>query len=151
MERKLLEQILEKVNIVGDDVASVKKDLGVLKEDVGVLKEEVKELREDVEVLKEDVGVLKEEVKELREDVEVLKEDVEVLKTDVNVLQKKVTKIELRMEQDALPRLQNIEACYTSTYRRYSDNVERFDQMEKDIELLKSIATEHSKQLQKIS
>ena len=123
MERKLLEQILEKVNIVGDDVASVKKD----------------------------VGVLKEEVKELREDVEVLKEDVEVLKTDVNVLQKKVTKIELRMEQDALPRLQNIEACYTSTYRRYSDNVERFDQMEKDIELLKSIATEHSKQLQKIS
>ena len=130
MERKLLEQILEKVNIVGDDVASVKKD-------VGVLKEEVKELREDVEVLKEDV--------------EVLKEDVEVLKTDVNVLQKKVTKIELRMEQDALPRLQNIEACYTSTYRRYSDNVERFDQMEKDIELLKSIATEHSKQLQKIS
>ena len=144
MERKLLEQILEKVNIVGDDVASVKKD-------VGVLKEEVKELREDVEVLKEDVGVLKEEVKELREDVEVLKEDVEVLKTDVNVLQKKVTKIELRMEQDALPRLQNIEACYTSTYRRYSDNVERFDQMEKDIELLKSIATEHSKQLQKIS
>ncbi len=151
MERKLLEQILEKVNIVGDDVASVKKDVGVLKEDVGVLKEEVKELREDVEVLKEDVGVLKEEVKELREDVEVLKEDVEVLKTDVNVLQKKVTKIELRMEQDALPRLQNIEACYTSTYRRYSDNVERFDQMEKDIELLKSIATEHSKQLQKIS
>lgn len=137
MERKLLEQILEKVNIVGDDVASVKKDVGVLKEDVGVLKEEVKELREDVEVLKEDV--------------EVLKEDVEVLKTDVNVLQKKVTKIELRMEQDALPRLQNIEACYTSTYRRYSDNVERFDQMEKDIELLKSIATEHSKQLQKIS
>ena len=151
MERKLLEQILEKVNIVGDDVASVKKDVGVLKEDMGVLKEEVKELREDVEVLKEDVGVLKEEVKELREDVEVLKEDVEVLKTDVNVLQKKVTKIELRMEQDALPRLQNIEACYTSTYRRYSDNVERFDQMEKDIELLKSIATEHSKQLQKIS
>ncbi|MDD6183687.1 MAG: hypothetical protein PUB25_08220 [Lachnospiraceae bacterium] len=130
MERKLLEQILEKVNIVGDDVASVKKDVGVLKEDVGVLKEEVKELREDVEVLKE---------------------DVEVLKTDVNVLQKKVTRIELRMEQDALPRLQNIEACYTSTYRRYSDNVERFDQMEKDIELLKSIATEHSKQLQKIS
>ncbi|MDY4617427.1 MAG: hypothetical protein SO445_06905 [Lachnospiraceae bacterium] len=130
MERKLLEQILEKVNIVGDDVASVKKDVGVLKEDVGVLKEEVKELREDVEVLKE---------------------DVEVLKTDVNVLQKKVTKIELGMEQDALPRLQNIEACYTSTYRRYSDNVERFDQMEKDIELLKSIATEHSKQLQKIS
>ena len=130
MERKLLEQILKKVNIVGDDVASVKKDVGVLKEDVGVLKEEVKELREDVEVLKE---------------------DVEVLKTDVNVLQKKVTKIELRMEQDALPRLQNIEACYTSTYRRYSDNVERFDQMEKDIELLKSIATEHSKQLQKIS
>lgn len=151
MERKLLEQILEKVNIVGDDVASVKKDVGVLKEDVGVLKEEVKELREDVEVLKGDVGVLKVEVKELREDVEVLKEDVEVLKTDVNVLQKKVTKIELRMEQDALPRLQNIEACYTSTYRRYSDNVERFDQMEKDIELLKSIATEHSKQLQKIS
>lgn len=151
MERKLLEQILEKVNIVGDDVASVKKDVEILKEDVGVLKVEVKELREDVEVLKEDMGVLKEEVKELREDVEVLKEDVEVLKTDVNVLQKKVTKIELRMEQDALPRLQNIEACYTSTYRRYSDNVERFDQMEKDIELLKSIATEHSKQLQKIS
>ena len=30
-------------------------------------------------------------------------------------------KIEFLLENNVLPRLQNIEACYTSTYRRYSE------------------------------
>lgn len=31
----------------------------------------------------------------------------------------RLKKIELTQENDILPRLQNIESCYTSTYKRY--------------------------------
>lgn len=33
----------------------------------------------------------------------------------------RLKKIELAQENDILPRLQNIEACYTSTFKRFPD------------------------------
>ena len=60
-------------------------------------------------------------------------------------------KMELLLENDILPRLQNIEACYTSTYRRYSTDVEKLEAMEQDIELLKKVIEEHSNKLNRIA
>ena len=57
----------------------------------------------------------------------------------------------LMLENDVLPRLQNIESCYTSTYRRYVNNAEKIEAMESDIQLLKEVVREHSEQLKKIS
>ena len=42
-------------------------------------------------------------------------------------------KVELLLENDMLPRLQNIEACYTSTYRRYQFRTEQIDTMQEDV------------------
>ena len=40
----------------------------------------------------------------------------------------RLKKIELTQENDILPRLQNIEACYTSTYNRYEKGSEEIEQ-----------------------
>jgi hypothetical protein len=63
----------------------------------------------------------------------------------------RLKKIELTQENDILPRLQNIESCYTSTYKRYQTGVEQIEAMQADIEILKKVVTDHSEKLQKIS
>lgn len=63
----------------------------------------------------------------------------------------RLKKIELTLENSITPRLQTIEACYTSTYNRYQTSVEHIDAMQSDIQVIKSVLREHSDKLQKIS
>ncbi len=79
------------IRILKDDMKEVKEDVRSLKDDVCTLKGEMKEIKEDIRILKEDVHTLKGEMKEVKEDVRILKEDVQLLK-------KKVTCIELHLE-----------------------------------------------------
>ncbi len=86
------------IQILKDDMKEVKEDVRSLKDDVCTLKGEMKEVKEDVRILKEDVHTLKGEMKEVKEDIRILKEDVRILKEDVQLLKKKVTCIELHLE-----------------------------------------------------
>ncbi len=79
------------IRILKDDMKEVKEDVRSLKDDVCTLKGEMKEIKEDIRILKEDVHTLKGEMKEVKEDIRILKEDVQLLK-------KKVTCIELHLE-----------------------------------------------------
>lgn len=63
----------------------------------------------------------------------------------------RLKKIELTQENDILPGLQNIEACYTSTFKRYQTGVEQFEGMQADIDVMKKVIAEHSGKLQRIS
>lgn len=63
----------------------------------------------------------------------------------------KLKQIELTQENDILPRLQNIEACYTSTYKRYQSGTEQIDAMQTDIDIMKKVIREHSERLQKLA
>ncbi len=86
------------IRILKDDMKEVKEDVRSLKDDVCTLKGEMKEIKEDIRILKEDVHTLKGEMKEVKEDIRILKEDVRILKEDVQLLKKKVTCIELHLE-----------------------------------------------------
>ena len=165
-----LSPIKSDIGILKEEVSGLRKDVDILKEDVGTLKTEVKELRKDVDILKEDVGTLKTEVKELRKDVDTLKGDVNTLKEDVDtlkedvgtlkedvetlnteswILKKGIRILNLKMENDLSPRLQNIEECYISTFYRYRDGIVQTEQMQADIEVLKSVVKDHSKTIQR--
>ena len=76
---------------------------------------------------------------------------LEPIRNDLQEIKSRVKKIELTQENDVLPRLQNIEACYTSTYDRYKDSVEDYETIKQDIAIIKKVVTEHSEKLQKIS
>lgn len=60
------------------------------------------------------------------------------------------TNIELTQENDILLRLQNIESCYTSIYRRYANGIEEMEMLKSDMEVIKRVVMEHSEKLQKI-
>ena len=58
-----------------------------------------------------------------------------------------VHNILLRMENRIEPRLDNIEACYTSTYMRYQDGVDKIETLEMNMEVVQSVVKEHSQKL----
>jgi len=61
-----------------------------------------------------------------------------------------VRDINLILENDVLPRLQNIESCYTSTYRRYKSGINQIESMQTDIDVMKKVLVDHSEKLKKI-
>lgn len=96
-----------------------------------------------IDPIREDVQGIKKEVKELKREVEGVKKEVEEVKT-------RVKNIELTQETQILPRLNTIEACYTSTYDRYKDSVDDYETMKQDISIIKKVVAEHSEKLQRI-
>lgn len=77
--------------------------------------------------------------------------DNELLLSISNMLDEKLKPIQLTQENEIIPRLQNIESCYTSTYSRYSKSINQFNAIQTDVDILKKVVTEHSEKLQKIS
>ena len=66
-------------------------------------------------------------------------------------LDNRVKNIELTLENDVVPRLSHIEQCYIDTYERYQDGVNKLDDMQRDIEVIKLTVTDHSEELNKIT
>lgn len=60
-------------------------------------------------------------------------------------------RVSLIQETEILPRLQNIEDCYLSTYKRYQKSAEQTDAMQVDLDIIKKVLIEHSQKLQQIS
>ena len=112
------------------------------------LEGDVRSLKDDMGVLKNDVRVLKSDVASLKDDVRVLKDDVKSIESRVGSLEHDVKLLKLQNENEIIPRLQNIEECYLSTFNRYKDSVDDYESMKIDIGLLKDVTREHSERLQ---
>ncbi len=75
----------------------------------------------------------------------------QLLDSKLKPIKDDVRGINLTLENDILPRLQNIESCYTSTYRRYQSGINQIEAMQADIEVMKKVIAEHSEKLQKLA
>ena len=80
-----------------------------------------------------------------------LKSMEQLISTKLPPIENRLKNIDLLLENDVLPRLQNIESCYTSTYRKYASSAEQLDALQTDVDIIKKVVTDHSKKLQKIS
>ena len=162
----------EDVSGLKEDVSELKGDVSVLKKDVGVLKEDVSELKEDVSVLKKDVGVLKGDVYTLQGEMKEVKGELRLVQDNICNIHVKMDRMEteihlvgqrteqvgaelhqvkLVQENVVVPRLNNIEEVYLSTYARYKKGAERMEGAFDDIDLLKKTVMNHSAKLQKLA
>lgn len=73
------------------------------------------------------------------------------LKSNLAPIENRLTNIELTLENNILPRLQNIKSCYTSTYKRYQSGANQIEAMQMDIEVMKKVIAEHSEKIQKLA
>lgn len=74
----------------------------------------------------------------------------EMMDKKIQPVNEGIKQINIRLENDVMPRLQNIEACYTSTYNRYAAGSGQIEAMAMDMELMKKVITEHSVTLQQM-
>ena len=73
----------------------------------------------------------------------------EMMDKKLTPVNERLKRIELIQENDILPRLQNIESCYTSTYRRYASGIDEMEALKADMEIVKKVVAEHSEKLKK--
>lgn len=57
----------------------------------------------------------------------------------------------VQLENNVIPRLNTIEACYLDTAKRYVERAEQIDAMSSDIRVLQSVVLDHSQKLSRIS
>lgn len=75
----------------------------------------------------------------------------QLLDTKLKPITTKATNIELLLENDILPRLQNIEFCYTSTYRRYANGISELDALKANVDIIEKVVESHSAELKKLA
>ena len=73
----------------------------------------------------------------------------EMMDKKLTPVNERLKRIELTQENDILPRLQNIESCYTSTYRRHASGIDEMEALKADMEIVKKVVAEHSEKLKK--
>ena len=88
-------------------------------------------------------------LKPIEHELKVLRTEVDGLKKEVDTLKTEIHQIKLFQENIIMPRLNDIEACYTSTYQRYKDHADRMEQTYEDVALLKKVVASHSEMLQR--
>lgn len=88
-------------------------------------------------------------LKPIEHELKGLKAEVDGLKKEVDTLKTEIHQIKLFQENIIMPRLNDIEACYTSTYQRYKDHADRMEQTYEDVALLKKVVASHSEMLQR--
>ena len=104
----------------------------------------------DNELLLAISNIVSSQIEPLKQDIKSIKQDMQSTKQDIQSTKQDIQFTKILIENDILPRLQNIEACYTSTYNRYANGIEKLDAVIQDIDILRKVVTEHSEKLQKI-
>lgn len=74
-----------------------------------------------------------------------------IVQAQIEPLKHDIRDAKLLIENDVMPRLNTIESCYTSTYRRYATGVNQIETLQADVDIIKKVVAEHSEKLQKIS
>ncbi len=75
----------------------------------------------------------------------------EMMDRKLEPLQKEIHMIRVDLlENNVIPRLNNIEQCYLSTYDRYAANADKMEAMSDDISVLKVVVSNHSDQLKRL-
>ena len=141
-------ELKEKVSSLEDKVSSLEEKVSSLEDKVSSLEDKVSSLEDKVSSLEGKVSSLEGKVSSLERKVSSLEEKVSSLEENVSILNKKTHHIELTLENNVLPRLQNIECCYTSTYHRYSCGIDQLETMQSDIDVMKIVVAEHSKKIE---
>ena len=115
-----------------------------LKEAINDIKVRVQSIDSRIEKLESRIDALEIRMDNMEVRMDHIESRLQNLESDVHT-------IKLIQEIDIIPRLQNIETCYVSTYERYSSGIIQLDTMQSDIDVIKTVLITHSEKLQTVS
>lgn len=106
-------------------------------------------IESDIKTMKGDIKEIKNEQKIMKNDLRAVKNEVKTVRAEVKTLKNELQRVKLFQENIIMPRLNEIEACYTSTYDRYKEHADRMERTYDDVAVLKRVVTGHSEKLQR--
>ena len=112
---------------------------------------ELQPIKNDLQEMKDRLQNVEAEVQEVRTEVQNVKDRLQSVETGLQTVESKVHQMSLFQENVIMPRLCTIESCYTDTYNRYRSYVDKMDGVFVDVELLKSVVSDHTRKLQKLA
>lgn len=124
---------------------------GIMDKKLQPINEQLEEHTRKFEVIDRRFDAVDKRFDLMDERLDSMDERIDAMDKRLESMDKRLKKVELRQENEVLPRLQNIEACYTSTFDRYRSGVGKLEAMQEDIAVIKSVVSEHSEKLKKIS
>ena len=104
---------------------------------------------ERLKPIESDIKVIKNEQKIMKNDLRAVKDEVKTVRAEVKILKNELQRVKLFQENIIMPRLNEIEVCYTSTYDRYKEHADRMERTYDDVAILKQVVTGHSEKLQR--
>ena len=132
LDKKLDEKFDEKLKPIKDDIKILKDDMKIVKGDIKALQDDMITVKTDIKSLQDDMITVKADIKSLQDDMITVKADIKGLKDKMEHVENKLNIISIEHENIIIPRLNEIEQCYLSTYKRYVDTTEM---MEKKMEM----------------
>ncbi len=112
------------------------------------LRAELQPLKNEIQDMGGEMQNMRSEMQELRSEMQNMRSEMQELRSEVR---NEIHQLKLFQENVILPRLETIESCYLDTYRRYRDNADRMEAVYDDVDIMKKVLAEHSKQLQKLA
>ena len=126
-------------------------ELQPIKNDLQEMKGRLQNVEAEVQEVKGRLQNVEAEVQEVRTEVQNVKDRLQSVETGLQTVESKVHQMSLFQENVIMPRLCTIESCYTDTYNRYRSYVDKMDGVFVDVELLKSVVSDHTRKLQKLA
>ena len=147
--------------LTNDDLLAISQLFDVkLKAEIQPIKNEIQTLKSEIQHVRTELQAEIQSVKtELRAEIQAVRTEIQSVRTELQAeiqsvkanLETEIRQIKLFQENQIMPRLNTIEACYLSTYERYKDSVEGYEALQADNEIMKQVIMEHSGKLQKLA
>ncbi len=147
-----LDRMDERLDRIEVRLDRVEERLDHVEERLDRVEERLDHVEERLDRVEERLDHVEERLDRMEGKLDHVEERLDHAEGRINRVERKVVKIEVDLlENNVIPRLNTIEACYTSTYQRYQDYADQMDCVYENIKLLNQTVIKHSQILQKIS
>lgn len=145
--QSLKNELHEEIRAVRDELhAEIQAVKNELHTEIQAVKSE---LRLEIRAVRDDLHAEIQAVRdELHAEIQAVRDE---LYAEIQSLDARVRLLQLNQENVIMPRLDNIESCYTATFRRYQDYGDKMESVREDVDLLKKVVMSHSEKLQKLA
>lgn len=116
------------LNLNKDDLSAIAQ---IVKESINGLETDVSTLKEDVSILKQNVATLDCRLTNVESDIRDMKADITNMKADIRDIQV------VKLENNVIPRLNEIESCYLDSHKKFSEKADEFESAISDISIMK--------------
>ena len=134
-------------NAVSSQVSPLATQMQDMSMQMGQMREHMNHMDERLDHMDERLDHMDERLDHMDERLDHMDERLDGLEQGVDELQDRTKRLELNLENNVIPRLQVIEDCYLSTYKRYSSENDKMETLQQDVDVLKTVVSLHSEQI----